>query len=208
MLEKYKKDILNNNKRIIELKNIIKQYYNKNVEIFPSDIDGLEDKNELKKILNKQIKDIKILNVMIDIEAQIAEKLRQEKIEKLKKEEKDKVFSRFYRTGIICINGIELSVDRFYIKEIENDERTICNFICTDSRINKKIFGTIEDSNYDLKNIYALKDSKIFYEMYLNKELFVDNRIILNNKEKISIFMEYIAKWTNEEHKKVAERML
>ena len=44
--------------------------------------------------------------------------------------------------------------------------------------------------------------------MYLDKELFSNNKIVLDNNEKINIFKEYIKKWTKEEHKMVAETMV
>lgn len=211
MIEELKKEILSNIKIINELKNSIKRYYNKDIETFDVDeqkVKKLEDENKLNEIHDKQVKDIGKLNVIMEIEGQNATFEYQKKIEELKEKEKDKIFSEFYRTGIISVKGIDVSVDKFYIKEVIKEEKTILNFICTDKRIDKKIFDTIEDRKFKVKNIYLLKKSKIFYEMYLDKELFSNNKIVLDNNEKINIFKEYIKKWTKEEHKMVAETMV
>lgn len=207
-MNKYKDGILKNNRKIIELKNTIKEYYNKEVEIFPANIEDIEDKSRLKKILDKQRKDIMELYIIIDTSDQAVAIEMHRKIEELKSKEKDKEFSEFYRTGIICVKGIDVSVDRFYIKEVEHEGNTILNFICTDKRIDKKIFGTIEDRSYDVKKIYILKNSKTFYNMYLDKNLFSNNRITLDNEEKLLLFMKYIKKWKNDNHKMVAETMI
>ena len=211
MIEELKKEILSNIKIINELKNSIKRYYNKEIEIFDIDeqkVKLIEDENELKQIQGRQVEDIGRLNVIMEIEGQNATFEYQKKIEELKKKEKDMIFSEFYRTGIISVKGIDVSVDKFYIKEVINEGKEILNFICTDKRVDKKIFGTIEDRNFKVKKIYLFKKSKIFYEIYLDKELFSNNKIVLDNNEKINKFKEYIKKWTKEEHKMVAETMV
>ena len=211
MIEELKKEILSNIKIINELKNSIKRYYNKEIEIFDIDeqkVKLIEDENELKQIQGRQVEDIGRLNVIMEIEGQNATFEYQKKIEELKKKEKDMIFSEFYRTGIISVKGIDVSVDKFYIKEVINEGEEILNFICTDKRVDKKIFGTIEDRQFKVKKIYLFKKSKIFYEIYLDKELFSNNKIVLDNNEKINKFKEYIKKWTKEEHKMVAETMV
>lgn len=211
MIEELKKEILSNIKIINELKNSIKRYYNKEIEIFDIDeqkVKLIEDENELKQIHGRQVEDIGRLNVIMEIEGQNATFEYQKKIEELKKKEKDMIFSEFYRTGIISVKGIDVSVDKFYIKEVINEGEEILNFICTDKRVDKKIFGTIEDRQFKVKKIYLFKKSKIFYEIYLDKELFSNNKIVLDNNEKLNKFKEYIKKWTKEEHKMVAETMV
>ncbi len=211
MIEELKKEILSNIKIINELKNSIKRYYNKEIEIFDIDekkVKLIEDENELKHIHGRQVEDIGRLNVIMEIEGQNATFEYQKKIEELEKKEKDMIFSEFYRTGIISVKGIDVSVDKFYIKEVINEGKEILNFICTDKRVDKKIFGTIEDRNFKVKKIYLFKKSKIFYEIYLDKELFSNNKIVLDNNERINKFKEYIKKWTKEEHKMVAETMV
>ena len=205
MIEELKKEILSNIKIINELKNSIKRYYNKEIEIFDIDeqkVKLIEDENELKQIHGRQVEDIGRLNVIMEIEGQNATFEYQKKIEELKKKEKDMIFSEFYRTGIISVKGIDVSVDKFYIKEVINEGEEILNFICTDKRVDKKIFGTIEDRQFKVKKIYLFKKSKIFYEIYLDKELFSNNKIVLDNNEKLNKFKEYIKKWTKEEHNK------
>ena len=211
MIEELKKEILSNIKIINELKNSIKRYYNKEIEIFDIDeqkVKLIEDENELKQIHDRQVENIGRLNVIMEIEGQNATFEYQKKIEELKKKEKDMIFSEFYRTGIISVKGIDVSVDKFYIKEVINEGKEILNFICTDKRVDKKIFGTIEDRNFKVKKIYLFKKSKIFYEIYLDKELFSNNKIVLDNNERINKFKDYIKKWTKEEHKMVAETMV
>lgn len=210
MIDSYKKRIISNSEYLNELKETIKSYYDKDVEIIQIDkkeIDTIKDEEELKAIINKQAENINKLNMIIDFEVQKARMQYFKKTEELKKKEKDKVFSEFYRNGIINVKGIDVSVDRFFIKEIEKEGEKIFNFICTDSRIEKKVFGTIQDRDWDVINIFVLKNSKVFYEMYLNKNLFKDNKIILDTDEQMSLFMSYIKKWKNENHKMVAETM-
>ena len=208
MIEKYKKIIERNNKEIIESKETIKKYYSREVDIYPYKIDNINDENELNKIINQQKKDIDNLNIIIDIELQNKENKRKKEIELLKEKETDKEFSKLYRKGIIEINNIDVSIDKFYIKELLDNNKIIYNFICTDNRIDKKVFGTIDDKKYELKHIYKLKDSKVFHNIYLDKELFIDNKIVLNNKEQLKKFMNYVFKWTPEVHTMVAETMI
>ena len=208
MIEKYKKIIERNNKEIIESKETIKKYYSREVDIYPYKIDNINDENELNKIINQQKKDIDNLNIIIDMELQNEENKRKKEIELLKEKETDKEFSKLYRKGIIEINNIDVSIDKFYIKELLDNNKIIYNFICTDNRIDKKVFGTIDDKKYELKHIYKLKDSKVFHNIYLDKELFIDNKIVLNNKEQLKKFMNYVFKWTPEVHTMVAETMI
>ena len=211
MLEELKREIISNIKILLNLKDSIKRYYNKDVEIYEVnevEINNIKDEEKLKEILDKQVEDIGRLNVIMEVEGQNFTFEYQKKIEELKKDEKDKEFSVFYRTGIITVNGIDVSIDRFYVKEVENEGKTIFNFICTDRRIDKKIFGTIDDKTFEVKNIYPFKKSTVFYEMYLNKELYSKNKIVLDSEEKLSLFMSYVKKWTAEEHKMVAETMI
>ena len=208
MIEEYKNIIERNNKEIIESKETIKKYYSREVDIYPYKIDNINDENELNKIINQQKKDIDNLNIIIDIELQNKENKRKKEIELLKEKETDKEFSKLYRKGIIEINNIDVSIDKFYIKELLDNNKIIYNFICTDNRIDKKVFGTIDDKKYELKHIYKLKDSKVFHNIYLDKELFIDNKIVLNNKEQLKKFMNYVFKWTPEVHTMVAETMI
>lgn len=207
-MEEYGKIIKKNNNRIIELKDVIGKYYNKDVKIFPYNVDGINDSNELEKILKKQMEDIYKLNMMIDTEYQKKVFALNEKIENLKRNETDKIFSDFYRNGIIEVNGLDISVNKFYIKEIEIDGKSVYNFICTDRRVDKKIFNTIEDGKYLVKNIFPFKNSKVFYLIYLDKNLFNNNKIIINNSQQLDEFMKYVKSWTIENHKMVAETMI
>ena len=207
MIENYKKEIENNNKKIIELKETIKKYYQREVEINPYNLDDIDD-SKLKEILEKQKQDIALLNIIVDTEGQRLSFELNKKIDELKVTETDKTFSEYYRTGIVEIYGTEVSVDRFYMKEIEKDGKTILNFICTDERIDKKTFNTIDDREYTVKNIYPFKKSMIFYQIYLDKNLFINNRITINNEQQLSLFMKYIHNWTPEKHKMVAETMV
>ena len=208
MIENYKKELLENNKIIRELKKSIKKYYNQDVDISPVNIENIDNIEDLKRILEIQIKDIGKLNIIMEILQQNLELEFQKKIEKLKSTEKDITFSNFYRTGYISVNGIDVSVDRFYIKEVENNGKITFNFICTDNRIDKKIFKTIKDKTFEVKNIYPLKRSKTFYEIYLDKRLFNDNKIVLDNDTKLNLFLNHIKNWTKVEHKMVAETMI
>ena len=80
--------------------------------------------------------------------------------------------------------------------------------VCTDKRIDKNIFNTFEDENYKIIDLHKLKNSKIFYDMYQDKRIFVDDKIKLNTKEELEIFTQYIDAWTKEKHKMVAETMV
>ncbi len=208
MIEEYKKQIYFNNNQITQLKETIKKFYQKETKIIPYDINDISGKEELEKIIESQTKDIAILNIIVDTEDQKLTNELNRRIEKLKETESDKNFSEYYRNGIVEINGIDVSVDRFYIKEVETNNKSIFNFICTDKRIDKKIFGTIDDKEYIVKNIYKLKNSMIFYQMYLDKNLFINDKITINNKQQLNLFMQYIHNCTPEKHKMVAETMI
>ena len=208
MIEEYKNEIKNNNDKIVELKETIKKYYQKDVDINPYDLNEIDD-GKLEETIEKQIKDIAKLNMIVDVEDQKVASETQQKIEKLKETETDKEFSKFYRNGVIEINGMDISVDRFYIKETEDKiGKTVFNFICTDEKIDKKLFGTIDDKENIVKNIYRLKNSMIFYQMYLDNNLFINDKIIINNQQQLNRFMQYIKAWTPDNHKMVAETMI
>lgn len=206
-MDELKKQIEIYNNKIIELKAIIKKYYNKDINDI--NVYTINAQDNLEEIIEKQIKDISKLNFIVDQEDQILGNKRKKKIEELKEKELDKEFSKFYREGIIEVNNIEVSVNKFYIKELKSkDEKTFYNFICTDKRIDKKVFGTLEDRELKVLNIYKLKDSVLFYKMYLDKDLYNDNKIVLNDYNKIKTFMNYIHTWTKEKHSMVAETMI
>lgn len=207
-MEEYKKKIKINNNKIIELKDVIRKYYKKEVEISPYNVGDINDNNELEKVLKNQMEDINKLNMMIDTEYQKKVSALNVKIENLKRNEIDQKFSDFYRNGVIQVNGLDISVNKFYVKEIEIDGKSVYNFICTDRRIDKKIFGTIDDEKYIVKNIFPFKKSKVFYLLYLDKELFNNNMIIINNDQKLDAFMKYVKSWTSENHRMVAETMV
>ena len=196
-----------NNNEIESLKETIKKYYNKDIEdIMPYQI--YNNENNFEEIIKKQRKDIAKLNIIIDVEEQKTSAEISKKIEKLKELETDEAFSTFYREGFICINNIDVSVDNFFIKKVVKDESTFYNFICTDERIDKKIFNTFDDREYEVKRIYKLKDSTTFYEMYLDEKLFNGNKIIIDNNKSLKLFNDYINKWTPKKHRMVAETML
>lgn len=196
-----------NNNEIKSLKETIKKYYNKDIEdIMPYQI--YNNENNFEEIIKKQRKDIAKLNIIIDVEEQKTSAEISKKIEKLKELETDEAFSTFYREGFICINNIDVSVDNFFIKKVVRDDSTFYNFICTDERIDKKIFNTFDDREYEVKRIYKLKDSTTFYEMYLDEKLFNGNKIIIDNNKSLKLFNDYINKWTPKKHRMVAETML
>ena len=196
-----------NNNEIKSLKETIKKYYNKDIDdIMPYQI--YNNENNFEEIIKKQRKDIAKLNIIIDVEEQKTSAEISKKIEKLKELETDEAFSTFYREGFICINNIDVSVDNFFIKKVVKDESTFYNFICTDERIDKKIFNTFDDREYEVKRIYKLKDSTTFYEMYLDEKLFNGNKIIIDNNKSLKLFNDYINKWTPKKHRMVAETML
>lgn len=196
-----------NNNEIESLKETIKKYYNKDIEdIMPYQI--YNNENNFEEIIKKQRKDIAKLNIIIDVEEQKTSAEISKKIEKLKELETDEAFSTFYREGFICINNIDVSVDNFFIKKVVRDDSTFYNFICTDERIDKKIFNTFDDREYEVKRIYKLKDSTTFYEMYLDEKLFNGNKIIIDNNKSLKLFNDYINKWTPKKHRMVAETML
>ena len=196
-----------NNNEIERLKETIKKYYNKDIEdIMPYQI--YNNENNFEEIIKKQRKDIAKLNIIIDVEEQKTSAEISKKIEKLKELETDEAFSTFYREGFICINNIDVSVDNFFIKKVVRDDSTFYNFICTDERIDKKIFNTFDDREYEVKRIYKLKDSTTFYEMYLDEKLFNGNKIIIDNNKSLKLFNDYINKWTPKKHRMVAETML
>ena len=204
-MNELEKQIEENNKEIEELKETIKTNFNKDID----DINTYEvDSNNLESIIESQRKDIARLNTIVDIESQNAAIQIEKKIEELKKDETDKVFSEFYRNGVIVVNGVDVSVDKFFVKQTESDHGVIYNFICTDKRIDKSIFKTINDKDFKVKNIYVFKDSKTFYNIYLDKSLFIDNKIILNDEQQLNKFMEYVKHWMPEKHKMVAETMI
>ena len=196
-----------NNNEIKSLKETIKKYYNKDIEdTMPYQI--YNNENNFEEIIKKQRKDIAKLNIIIDVEEQKTSAEISKKIEKLKELETDEAFSTFYREGFICINNIDVSVDNFFIKKVVRDDSTFYNFICTDERIDKKIFNTFDDREYEVKRIYKLKDSTTFYEMYLDEKLFNGNKIIIDNNKSLKLFNDYINKWTPKKHRMVAETML
>ena len=196
-----------NNNEIKSLKETIKKYYNKDIDdIMPYQI--YNNENNFEEIIKKQRKDIAKLNIIIDVEEQKTSAEISKKIEKLKELETDEAFSTFYREGFICINNIDVSVDNFFIKKVVRDDSTFYNFICTDERIDKKIFNTFDDREYEVKRIYKLKDSTTFYEMYLDEKLFNGNKIIIDNNKSLKLFNDYINKWTPKKHRMVAETML
>ena len=204
----YKEIIEKNNETINELKEQLTKYYNKETEIktytFKDDINT----NELKEIIEKQEKDINNLHILINIEANKYKNKINSQIEKLKKEEKDKDFSEFYRHGKININNIDINVDDIYIRELISDNNTMYDCICTDERVDKNIFNTTIINNYKVNNIYNIKDSTIFYEIYKDKRLFINKKIVLNTKEKKDLFINYLKKWKKERHYLVAETMI
>ena len=206
-MNKMLKQIELNNKEIIELKNTIQKYYNRNIDSI-NIYEVSDNQANLEDILKKQSDDIATLNIIVDTEAQKIDNIRRKKLEELKLKESDTVFSNLYRNGFICVNNIDVSVDKFYMKEIEMDGKILYNFICTDLRVDKKLFNTIDDRDYEVKKVYRLKDNIIFYQMYLDKELFIDNKIDLNTEERLTKFMKYIHNWTIDKHKMVAETMI
>ena len=196
-----------NNQEIIKLKETLKKYYNRDVE----DINIYEVKdtdNNLEEIIKKQLEDISKLNIIVDIEGQKKDNEVEKKLEELKQTEKDLTFSNFYRNGVVSINNIDVSVDKFFIRVLEKDGKSTFNIVCTDNRIDKSIIKTFNDKEYNLKELYKLKDCNIFYEMYLNKDIFVDNKLVINDERQLDIFLNYISKWTPERHKMVAETMI
>ena len=204
-MNELRKQIDFNNKQINKLNETIKKYYKKDTDIKPYSVDNITNEKDLEEIVKKQLDDIDQLNILVDIYGQDLDIKRQAKIEELKEKESDKDFSNFYRTGIIKINDIEVSVDKFFIRElIDKDNKPILNFVCTDTRLNND--NNIEE--YEIKSIHPLKKSKIFYLMYLDKNLFKNNKLIIDNKEKLDIFMNYIKDWTEEKHQMVAETMV
>lgn len=209
MIEEYKTKIEQNNVIIEDLKQSIYEHFKKSSPSNDYSFDTNASLDELKEIYNNQLEEINHLHIIIDIEYENVKYNNFKMIEKLKEKETDKKFSEYYRNGFVEINGIDVSVDKFYVKELEDENhKLLLNFICADKRIDKKLFGTIEDKNYLIKNICPLKKSKIFYEMYLNPNLFENNKIIINNDQQLNLFMQYIHNWTSEKHKMVAETMI
>ncbi len=208
MVEEYKLKIEQNNKTIVSLKQNIYENYKKSIPNNDYLFDASSSLDELKEIYNNQLTEINKLNIIFDTEYQNLKHNNIKMIEKLKETETDKNFSEYYRNGIVEINGIDVSVDRFYIKEVETNDKVIFNFICTDKRIDKKMFGTIDDKEYLVKNIYPFKNSKTFYQMYLDNNLFINNKITINNEQQLNLFMQYIYNWSPEKHKMVAETMI
>jgi len=197
-----------NNKIIADNKETILKEFKIDVKFSVYDIKN-KSNEELKKIIENQESDIQNLDIIIDIGIQNLTINMRDVVEQLKTKEPNVEFSQFYRTGIIQIQGIDVSVDDFYIKEVKDEhEHTIYNFVCTDTRINRSIFSTIDDSEYDVINIYPFKNSEIFYLLYLDKELFKNNKIIIDNGEKLKKLLIYINRWKPIEHKMVAETMI
>lgn len=209
MIEEYKNKIRLNNDEINELEEIIKKHYDSNFKSKKYNSVEIFNVDELEKILIDQKEEINRLNIIIDIGEQNLFYERNIKIEQLKEKENDKSFSKFYREGLIEINLINVSVDKFYIKIVKDENNdTIYSLVCTDKRIDKNIFNTFEDENYKIIDLHKLKNSKIFYDMYQDKRIFVDDKIKLNTKEELEIFTQYIDAWTKEKHKMVAETMV
>ncbi len=208
MIEEYKTKIEQNNVIIEDLKQSIYENFKKNSPNSDYSFDTNASLDELKEIYNNQLEEINHLHIIIDVEYENTKYNNIKMVEKLKEKETDNIFSEYYRNGFVEINGVDVSVDRFYMKELEDENhKQIFNFICADKRIDNKIFGSIEDKDYFVKNIYPLKKSKIFYEMYLNSNLFINNKITINNEQQLNLFMKYIHEWTPEKHKMVAETM-
>ncbi len=209
MEEDYKKIVERNNQIILNEKETIKKYYGKDLKVKIYNIDNITDENEIKKIIEEQVDEIAKLHIIVDTEGQKKSFEVRKKIEELKETETDKEFSKFYREGIIEVNNIEVSVSKFYIKELKDKEgKPFYNFICTDKRIDKRVFGTVEDRELEVLNIYKLKDSALFYNMYLDKNIYSNNKIVINDNEKLKTFMDYIHTWTPEKHSMVAETMI
>lgn len=208
MIEEYKTKIEQNNVIIEDLKQSIYEHFKKSSPSNDYSFDTNASLDELKEIYNNQLEEINHLHIIIDVEYENTKYNNIKMVEKLKEKETDKIFSEYYRNGFVEINGVDVSVDKFYMKELEDENhKQIFNFICADKRIDNKIFGSIEDKDYFVKNIYPLKKSKIFYEMYLNSNLFINNKITINNEQQLNLFMKYIHEWTPEKHKMVAETM-
>ena len=73
MLEELKREIISNIKILLNLKDSIKRYYNKDVEIYEvneEEINNIKDEEKLKEILDKQVEDIGRLNVIMEVEGQ------------------------------------------------------------------------------------------------------------------------------------------
>ena len=208
MVDDYKKKINDNNEIILRLKKEYNEAFKENVQ--NNDYSYTDDASleKLKEINEKQLKEINNLNMLLDAKYQNAKFKNIDKIEKLKEKETDSIFSDYYRNGVIEINGIEVSVNKFFIKEVEYNGRLVFNFVCSDKRIDNNILGTINDSNYPLKNIYLFKNSLVFYQMYQDKDLFINNKIVLNNEEQFKRFFEYLNNWTPKKHNMTAETMV
>lgn len=210
MLEKIYEEIDNNNKIIDKFKQDLQKYYNRKVETKYYSYSGENNIEKLKKIIKSQTEEIKLLNLLFRMEAQNLDCIYKNKIDELKKNEQDKVFSDFYHNGFIQINNIDIKIDKFYIEEVyaKLDDKNVYNFICTDKRINNKMFKTLIDNNHELIKLYKFKNSKIFYNIYLDKELFANNRIIINSQRQYELFISYIKKWNKDNHRMVAETMI
>ena len=200
-------DIIEKNNKIIkELSNSIQP--NMNLAIYNAA--NITNEDELKSILTKQLNDISKLYISLEMERQNSAHVMRERIKKLREIEPDKDFSNFYHNGIIVIDNIEVKIDDFYIKEfIDNNNSLFYSLFCTDKRIDNHSFGIIDETDLKLRNIYHLKNSQILYEMYKNKYLYNDNRIVLDEQEKFELFIRYMNNdLIKKKHKLVAETMI
>lgn len=205
-IEELKNIIKVNNEKILELDSLFKKHFNKDAKVICYNAESIYDEFKLKEIIKNQNKEIKGLDIMFNLETHKYENELNKKREELEKKELDKKFSYFYGNGLITINGIDISVDKFFMKELENTSgEIIYKFICTDTRIDKNFFGSFDDNNYKINRVYRIKNSKIFYDMYLDKNIYIDGKIIINTKEQLIKFIEYIKKWNKEQHEIVTE---
>ena len=197
--------IQNNNEIISKLKKDYEKIAKKDININTYEIPENMDEEEFKRISQKQIYDINYLNMMIDTEMQHIGNQMRNKINELKVKEEDKKFSEFYRNGLIIIKNKEISVNDFYIREfLDKNHNNDFEIICLDKNINEEIFqSSFEENEKSIIGIYSLKDSKIFYDIYV--KLCIDNKIVLDTEERIDEFKNYLKKWTKQRHNMVAE---
>ena len=202
MKEEYVEKIKENNEKINELKEDLLKYFNRKIGETKYEFNDSYSEEQLNDLLEKQFEELNELHAIFDMEDQATKYKNIKKVEEMKKDEKDPEFSKFYRTGIITINNTDIYLDKFYIKEMKNNEgRVILNLVCTDPRVHNE-----EDGEYnEILNIYPLKNISALYNIYLDKELYSNNKILLNSADSVEKFKNYINKWDKKNQYMVAE---